>query len=411
MSFGSEVRRLREARAMSLRALADAVPCDPGYLSRVEAGSRQASQTMAAALDTALDAQGTLTMLERERGQGPQTRRRDVLEGMAAAGMVAAGWPLPGGDDLPRRVGTQHVTDVREATGMYRAWVARHGGLAVRAEVDRLLSRTCALHTAASESAVRSALLEAVADLAGLAGYIARDAAAHHDAEHAFRTALSAATACGNMALGGHTVVRMAGHGIELRRPDSVLTLLTVAQDQASATFSAGDRANQECIRAWAHAQAGNPQATLRAIGDAEELHARWQGEATGWAAQHVTDAELYSLTGAALVDLARRVPDYAEKAIDRLTTAIDQRGITAARNRTLDYASLAEALLINGEIDEAGTIACRAANARGDITSGRVNGRINDLRRQLKRHAAHSEPVATFLTMTRPPNERIRGD
>jgi hypothetical protein len=33
------------------------------------------------------------------------------------------------------------------------------------------------------------------------------------------------------------------------------------------------------------------------------------------------------------------------------------------------------------------------------------------DLRRQLRRHLAHSEPVAMFLTVTRSPNDRTHGD
>lgn len=401
--FGAETRRLRHQLGWSLRRVAAQVPINPGYLSRIEGGTRHPTPEVASALDTVLGAAGALTLLAEQHTREGVTRRRQVLHGLGAAGLAAAGLPLPPpAGDLPRRIGMGHVADLDDSTSMYRAWVARHGGTTIRAQVDALLYRACQLHAAASHRPVRAALLHSVADLAGLGGYIARDAGAHADAEDHFRVALSAATACGDTALRAHTVVRMAGHGLELHQPATVLTLLDAARTPDGPT-SAGAEANRCCLAAWGHAQAGNAQAVHRAVGQAEEHQSEAVSDrAAGWAAQHVTEAELYSLTGAAYVDLARSDPDHATTAIDRLSRAIDLRGISAARNRTLDLLSLTEALLLADEVDEAGRIACRAYTAREGVASGRLDLRFRTLRRMLRPHAARSDAVAAFLAATR---------
>ncbi|MFJ6197269.1 hypothetical protein [Micromonospora sp. NPDC092111] len=296
-----------------------------------------------------------------------------------------------------------HVTDIAETTALYRGWVSRHGGAAVQQPAAQLLERAAAMHGAASEPKVRTALLAAIADLAGLGAYIARDIGDHRSADEHARLALSAATAAGNTALGGHTVVRMAGHNIELRRPEKTLSLLDAAAKRAGDLFTPGDCANQSCIRAWAYAQVGDADMVRRAVGDAEEAFTRVDSTgAPNWAAQHVTEAELYSLTGAAYTDLARTNNRYAETAIERLNQALDLRGVSLARNRALDQLSLAEALLYAGEFDEAGRIALAATEAAGDIRSGRLSLRFAGLTRRMQPHACKAASVAEFVTAQR---------
>ncbi|RGC65490.1 hypothetical protein C5N14_28210 [Micromonospora sp. MW-13] len=88
-TLGEEVRRLRTVKGWGLAALAAAAHCDRGYLSRVERGLRRPSQTVVAALDTALDVNGRLLALARE---GDDMRRRTVLTGASA---VAAAVLVP----------------------------------------------------------------------------------------------------------------------------------------------------------------------------------------------------------------------------------------------------------------------------------------------------------------------------
>lgn len=402
-NFRTELRRRRLEANLSLQQLAEMVPCDQGYLSKVENGHRRPGPDMTASLDQALGANGALFALAGEEQEGGEdVRRRTVLQALSAAGMAVAGWPLPSADTL-RRVGMDHVADIADTTAVYRGWVSRHGGAAVQQPAAQLLDRAAAMHTAASEPKVRTALLVAIADLAGLGAYIARDIGDHRSADEHAWLALSAATAAGNTALGGHTVVRMAGHNIELRHPEKTLSLLDAAAKRASDLFTPGDRANQSCIRAWAYAQVGDADMVRRAVGDAEDAFTRVDNTGTpNWAAQHVTEAELYSLTGAAYTDLARTNHRHAETAIERLNQALDLRGVSLARNRVLDQLSLAEALLYADEFDEAGRVALAATEAARDIRSGRLSLRLAGLTRRIQPHARKAASVTEFFTAQR---------
>ncbi|MGC4886627.1 helix-turn-helix domain-containing protein [Micromonospora sp. DT227] len=402
-NFRAELRRRRVESNLSLQQLAEAVPCDQGYLSKVENGRRRPGREMAARLDHALGADGALFALAGEEQKGGEDmRRRAVLQALSVAGMAVAGWPLASAS-RPRKVGMDHVVDIAETTAVYRGWVSRHGGAAVQQPAAQLLEQAAAMHGAASDPTVRTALLVAIADLAGLGAYIARDIGDHRGADEHAWLALSAATAAGDTALGGHTVVRMAGHNIELRRPDKTLSLLDAAATRAGDLFTPGDRANQACIRAWAHAQVGDADLVRRSVGDAEDAFTRVDAaSAPSWAAQHVTEAELYSLTGAAYTDLARTSPPHAATAIDRLSRALDLRGVSLARNRTLDQLSLAEALLYAGEFEEAGRTALAATTAAGDINSGRLSMRIAGLSRRMQPHTRKAPAVAEFVSAQR---------
>jgi transcriptional regulator with XRE-family HTH domain len=407
-AFGDAVRLRRQAAAISLRELAAVVPCSPGYLSRLERGERAPNTSIAAALDRALAAGGAVLALASQ----PVTRtleadieevdtdRRAVLQGLAAAGLAVAGWPVvaPTGWQMPRRIGSHHVADLVDITQMYRQWVNRHGGTGIRQPVAVLLERASAMFAAASDPTVRLSLLAAISDLAGLGAYIARDVGAANEAHEHYRLSLSAAQAGDHVELGAHTVVRMAGHHIELRRPHQVLTLLESARARAADRLTAGGHANQWCIQAWAHAQLGNTEATHDAVGRAEDAFTNVGTDDRPWEAQHVTEAELHSLTGAAYVELARHQPSYAQTAAQRLDKALALRSPSAIRNHSLDQVSLAEAYLRAGEIDQASYVALTALDGVHDITSGRVHLRMRQLKRAMASHTRGHPTLAEFV-------------
>ena len=70
----------------------------------------------------------------------------------------------------------------------------------------------------------------------------------------------------------------------------------------------------------------------------------------------------MWSLTGAAFVDLARWPhARHTTTAIDRLHRALELRGVSLGPMPALDQLSLAEALLYAGDVDEAGRTALLA--------------------------------------------------
>ena len=69
--FAAEIRRLMTERGMSLRGLAKAANYDPSYLSKVLSGHKPSSPYLAARLDDALSAGGTI----RDAAQQPLPRQ------------------------------------------------------------------------------------------------------------------------------------------------------------------------------------------------------------------------------------------------------------------------------------------------------------------------------------------------
>src|SRR5262249_1504775 len=75
--FGARLRELRSDAGLSLSKTARLVPCNKGYLSRIERGVALPSDTVARGLDVLLDADGALVaMLAEERAT--RTARRAV---------------------------------------------------------------------------------------------------------------------------------------------------------------------------------------------------------------------------------------------------------------------------------------------------------------------------------------------
>jgi hypothetical protein len=313
-----------------------------------------------------------------------------MLSGITAAGLALSGFPLPPLGDVPHRVGPQHVAELTRLTEMYRTMTYSRGADAVVQQgVTRLLDRATALLGQVSAPQLRTDLLTAAADVAGLAAYACRDLGQHDWAQQYYVLAMQAAQAAGDHALAGHLVVRMAGHNIELAQPAQVLAYLHAARQPGNgAHFTQGQLSNQHAIAAWANAQAGEAQAVLREAGQAEDHFANADHHAgPDWQVRHVAEAELYSLTGAAFTDLARHQPRYAGEAITRLSAALDLRGADIKRNATLDTISLAEAHLADHDLSQALAVTASAVSLSQDSASRRVRKRLAELAAQLQPH------------------------
>lgn len=89
-AFGPAMRRLRETRGLSLRALSAQVSYDHGYLGQIERGRRHPTAAVAAAVDRALHADGTLMGVYEEAMVEGEMQRRAVLRGLSA---LAVGSP------------------------------------------------------------------------------------------------------------------------------------------------------------------------------------------------------------------------------------------------------------------------------------------------------------------------------
>ncbi|MEU7133681.1 helix-turn-helix domain-containing protein [Streptomyces sp. NPDC046261] len=94
---GEQLRRLRQARGISLAGLSDLVHYTKGYLSRVETGEKPMTPEVARRCEGALRAAGELSRLVSEADRGRRGARGTPLEvcpyrGLAAFGVAEAGW-------------------------------------------------------------------------------------------------------------------------------------------------------------------------------------------------------------------------------------------------------------------------------------------------------------------------------
>lgn len=128
-SFGGTLRALRENAGVSLRALSKSVYCSHGHVADLEAGRRQPSARMAAALDQALGAGGALSRLVPD-GSGPTFRVRShkiVAAFLGADQSVALRGTLP--DLIPHdsAVSGCGAVSVSHPTGEATLYLWDHG--------------------------------------------------------------------------------------------------------------------------------------------------------------------------------------------------------------------------------------------------------------------------------------------
>jgi transcriptional regulator with XRE-family HTH domain len=120
MSFGHELRNLRLQRGLSLRGLGTLAHCSHQTVNALERGEASPSPAMAASLDAALNAGGTLKSAATARGD-EDVQRRALLKSF---GLVAAAAPLIGNElvrnSLEHALGNdRHIDDWAETATEY----------------------------------------------------------------------------------------------------------------------------------------------------------------------------------------------------------------------------------------------------------------------------------------------------
>lgn len=190
-AFGRELARLMEARGLGVRELARSVPCNPGHISNLRNGKARPSPELAADLDKALGADGTLAALapapRRHRLPGPDAAADDEIAALELARRaeasdvgssvleqleltvddLATAYPGTPPADLLSRVRTHlgyvgQLLDARATLGQHRRLLVTGGWLS-------LLAATCLIDLHKDHAAV--AHLRTAAQLARETGH------------------------------------------------------------------------------------------------------------------------------------------------------------------------------------------------------------------------------------------------
>ena len=235
-------------------------------------------------------------IVPRQRRSSDPAYEEETPRSIITTGMSLSGLALELRPDVPDRIGSGYVAEVRDTVEAYRAHVYRYGASdMVRRDVASLLDRCAAALAAASGHALRASLQRSIADTAGLAAYVCRDLLLPSLAQQYYLLGLQAARTAADSSLTRYLLARLASHNVEIGRFKDALACLDVARRADIAEgVTHNERSNHLAIEAWACARAGLEERAIRAVNQAEsEAVHEEDRNAESWQVRHLSEVEL----------------------------------------------------------------------------------------------------------------------
>jgi hypothetical protein len=383
--------RSRPSRPLSRKELAELVnrhiwdhhrqrtPVDENYIGKLERGAvRWPSALYREALVAVLGVAG-----ERDLGLEPSHPRPALPADMARPMSVVAAStrllevmaPTP----QPVRIGRPEIEQIWRAAAAFSMWDNLYGGLAREAPLAQLRWSADLIQGTACPAELRPDLLSAVGYLAHTCAFMAFDGYAFDDA----RRLLSFGVLCAEEADNWHLRARLLATRVRVDTwvgdPDRGLTHAQVALVR-SERLTATERAMLHSLEARALACLHRREATMEAIGRADDAFAsRSAAEDPPWMGFY-DDAQHAGDIGVALLDLALAHLVDESGARSRLETAIKSRRPDLPRSRALSQVGLAKLTMARGDPAEAVSLGCAALDTAGPIRSRRVSDDLAQL-------------------------------
>ncbi|MFD3451098.1 hypothetical protein ACFWVC_02880 [Streptomyces sp. NPDC058691] len=286
-------------------------------------------------------------------------------------------------------IGSQEIEALERSVEVFRAWdAARGGGLQRKAVVGQLneVGGMLAYH---HPTHLTRRLWGVAANLAVLAGWMSHDVGLEPTAQKYFVIAAHAAREGGDRPRAGEALSRAARQMVHLGRPDDALDLMKLAQSGSGEQTLPRTRAMLCTIEAWAQASMGRGQAMRRTLGEAEDLFASDRGDVPppSWM-QMFDEADLHGMQALAFRTLAEHEPLAARQAQMHARQALELRGKGRERSNIFDYISLASALFIADDPEQADRYARLALLTIQQNSSVRTWDRLREMYRLTARYA-----------------------
>ncbi|MEV6947052.1 hypothetical protein AB0N07_34845 [Streptomyces sp. NPDC051172] len=294
------------------------------------------------------------------------------------------------------RLGTSDVERIRDIVPTLYKYDHALGGGALHDVASEALRRVQgAVNRCTYGERVERLLYSAMGDLAASAGWFAYDAGRQTDAANLYNEALQAGMLSGDGMLQARVWSNLAMQARLLNRDREALCIGRAAVETRQAKNDAWLMALLHCRQAVGHARTGDRTRAQRSLARAETAYERTQGQPVAWLS-FLTPAELTGLAGAAHQALGqyRRAEELTASALQMLEPRFE-------RNRVYYTVQHAQALLDDGNVEHAAAQAGEAVALAGRVQSERVQGKLDDLRRRLQRHA-QVPAAADFLEQTR---------
>lgn len=416
--FAMELRRLRDHVGLSLGELAVQAHVNRGYVSHIEHGQRWPSRSVAAALDDALDARGTLlaAWTSGHRATPPvvveagseddetltlpldewTTTDSEALAERLATGSdrtltattarrlvhewLAADTPQTVEITAGRQIGRGMVDTVTRRVAQLRRVDDFIAGRELRPLVERELRLTAGLlREAAYTDQVGRALLSAIAELCQLAGWVTVDAGAPQRAARHLALGVHAAHAAGDRPTAANLVSTLSYQVANLDDPQEAILLARSAAAGVRGHASPTTCALLHERVAWAHARAGEVRHTERALAAAEtEYERRRPADDPEWV-YWLPEDEIIVMAGRCYVELGQ--PD---RAIPLLTGVLARYDERQTRESALYTSWLAEAHVQAGDVEHAAALAQRTLELSSSTSSARGDDRVTLLAQRL---------------------------
>ncbi len=288
----------------------------------------------------------------------------------------------------PGSVGYQEVEQIENAARIFRDWDDEFGGGLRRKAVVGQLNEVADLLRDSHPVEIRRRLFGAMAQLSETAPLMSWDSGRQALAQRYYLLALRASKAAGDRAFGANVMAAMARQLLYLGHAGDALELVRLAQEDSVGYATASVRSMLHTREAWAYAKLGRMSAFRRATGRAEDALAEAKPTEDPYWITYFDVAELEGTAGGRLLELAHQDKRLADEAAGRISRAITLRRPGRLRSSALDQIGLAEARLIEGEMDEAARLGHHAAALVEQTPSDRVRVKLAELYQHSNAHA-----------------------
>jgi len=270
-------------------------------------------------------------------------------------------------------IGAQEISELENAARVFRAWDDQYGGglrrkavIGQLAEVDELLGEQ---HSAEA----RARLSGVMAQLAETAAMMSWDSGEQYRAQHYYALAVRAAREADDRAFCAVVLAGMARQLLSLDQPADALEIVRLAQDYGAGHLTPRTEAMLYSREAWAYANLGRPTAFRRTCDKAHTALVEADRMPDPYWITYFDASELTGTIGARLLDMARHDPTFAGEAAENIRQAVALRDPVRRRSAALDQLNMAEARLIEGEVEEG----CRIGHAALAVAEQTASDRV----------------------------------
>lgn len=403
--LGALLRRLREQRGWTCQRLAEELSAasQRDTLTRTEVWRYEQEKRLLGPHWLPHYARVLMVNLEElEQARGVSRRhRKEAAEATTngAAEVVAALLPEPGVftrsaamAEGRRRLGGTDVDALLDRVHGLRLADDVVGGADLIGPVTRELDTAVALYQASARAEpVGRRLLTGIGELAQIAGWVTSDAGAHREAERIYQLGIAAAREADDAASTANLISCLAYQEANSGSPARAVLLARAAVETAEPHAPPRAVALLHDRLAWAHAQAGDAQAALRALEVADDAMASYDWTPDPAWLYWVTQDELDVMAARVYTELRRPL-----KAVSLLSTALGRYDASHAREVSLYCSWLAVAYADANEPEEAAAVASRMLTL-GTVGSARAADRLTAVAAALSRFRTVPEVAAVL--------------